>query len=249
MASRGVPAAGGTPIPVTKLNPGEGTHRWPQVLPGSQTILFTSAAQIGTNYDDSNIEAISLQTGQRKTILQGGYAARYLADATGSNGGGHLLYLHQSILFAVPFHPGRLVLRGTPAHILEDVGRARVAGGGDMAFAPNGTLVYLPKTAEARWSISWIDSSGKTQPLHAPPGQYLAPRFSPDGKRLAFSMSNGNGSDIWVKDLERGSQSRLSFLPGANSYPVWTADGKTIVFQSQSGPPGCIRSRRTARAR
>jgi serine/threonine-protein kinase len=76
-----------------------------------------------------------------------------------------------------------------------------------------------------------VDSSGKTEPLHAPRGLYFTPRFSPDGKRLAFSLS-GNSDDIWVKDLDRDTPSRLSFLPGQNRWPVWTPDGKNIVFQS-----------------
>ena len=231
-----VPSGGGTPVPVTKLNSGEVTHRWPQVLPGSQAVLFTAAAQLGLSYDDANIEVISLKTGERKTIQRGGFSARYLADATGSNGTGHLIYLHETTLFAVPFDPGRLAATGTPTPILEDVSSTGAAGG-DFAFAgaPSGpgTFVYLSRKGSlAGWPISWVDSSGKTQPLHAPPGQYFAPRFSPDGKRLAFSMNNGKGADIWVKDLDRDTPSRLSFLPGVNNRPVWTPDGKNIVFQS-----------------
>ena len=79
-----IPSAGGTPVPVTKLNAGEVTHRWPQILPGSQSVLFTVAAQIAAGYDDANIDVVSLQTGERKTIQHGGFSARYLADATGS---------------------------------------------------------------------------------------------------------------------------------------------------------------------
>ncbi|MCX6602320.1 MAG: protein kinase [Acidobacteria bacterium] len=79
-----VPSVGGTPVPVTKLNAGEVTHRWPQVLPGSQAVLFTAAAQTGAGYDDANIEVISLRTGERKTLQRGGFSARYLTDTTGS---------------------------------------------------------------------------------------------------------------------------------------------------------------------
>ena len=227
-----VPSGGGTPVPVTKLNAGEVLHRWPQVLPGSQAVLFTAAAQLSPSYDDANIEVVSLKTGERKTIQRGGFSARYLADATNSNGTGYLIYLHQTTLFAVPFDPGRLASTGAPAPILEDVSSSRAAGG-DFAFAQNGTFVYLSgKPAPTGWSISWVDSSGKTQPLHAPPGGYRGPRFSPDGKRLAFAILGGKGSDIWVKDLDRDTPSRLSFLPGTNDIPVWTPDGKTIVFHS-----------------
>jgi WD40 repeat protein len=221
------------PVAVTKFNSGELTHRWPQVLPGSHAVLFTSDTQIsGQGHDDANIDVVSLKSGERKTIQRGGFSARYLADATGSNGTGHLIYMHESTLFAEPFDPSRLATSGSPAPILEDVS-SNAAAGGDFAFAQNGSFVYLSgKGSVAGWLISWVDSSGKTQPLHAPLGVYYAPRFSPDGKRLAFSMGNGKGLDIWVKDLDRDTPSRLSFLPGQNRWPVWTPDGKNIVFTS-----------------
>ncbi|MFN0101641.1 MAG: hypothetical protein ACKV2U_06055, partial [Bryobacteraceae bacterium] len=142
---------------------------------------------------------------------------------------------HQSTLFAVPFDAGRLALTGAAVPMLEDVSSTQIAGG-DFAFAGNGTFVYLTEgPGVAGYPISWVDSGGKTaQPLHAPPGRYITPRFSPDGKRLAFSMSTGKGSDLWVKDLDRDTTSRLSFLPGVNAHPVWTPDGMTIVFHSSN---------------
>ena len=249
-----VPSGGGTPVPVTKLNSGEVTHRWPQVLPGSEAVLFTSDTQVGASYDDANIDVISLKTGERKTIQRGGFSPRYLADASASNGTGHLIYVHEATLFAVPFDLGRLATIGTPTPILEDVSSTATAGG-DFAFAgaPSGpgTFVYLSgKGSQEGYSISWVDSSGgalsgasngtpsgaskTTQPLHAPPGFYVAPRFSPDGKRLAFSINSGKGADIWVKDLDRDTPSRVSFLPGTNDRPVWTPDGKNIVFLSSN---------------
>jgi Tol biopolymer transport system component/predicted Ser/Thr protein kinase len=232
-----VHSSGGTCVPLTKLSPGEATHRWPQVLPGSQTALFTASTRLG-NYDDANIDVVSLKTGGRKTVQHGGFFPRYLAT---SNGTGHLVYLYQSTLFAVPFDPSRLALAGVPAPILEDVGSSAGAGG-LFAFggAPSGpgTLVYLAGKGQGL-PISWLDSAGKTQPLHAPPGVYRFPRFSPDGNRLAFSMGSGAGMDIWVKDLDRDTQSRLSFVAGVNRSPVWTPDGKDIVFKSTNSPaPG-----------
>jgi len=246
-----VPSTGGTPEPVTKLNPGEITHRWPQVLAGSRAVVFTASTHAG-GYDDANIDVVSFKTGERKTVVRGGFYPRYLATSTGSagafsNGTGHLIYLHQTVLFAQPFDLGRLAPTGSAAPILDDVSSSSTSGVGQFAFAgsPNGspsapgTFVYLAATGTARrgWSISWVDSSGKTQPLHAPLGKYLTPRFSPDGKRLAFSMTNGQGDDIWVKDLDRDTHSRLTFLPGQNRWPVWTPDGKNIVFVS-TNPAG-----------
>jgi Tol biopolymer transport system component len=230
-----VPSAGGTPVPATKLSPGELTQRWPQVLPGSQSILFTASTHTGGSYDDANIDVISLKTGERKTVARGGFSARYLSTSTGTGsagtGTGHLIYLHQTTLFAVPFDLDRLAPTGSPAPILEDVGSTPNAGG-DFAFAQSGAFVYLAGKGRYGWPIYSVDRSGRTQPLHAPPGVYRTPRFSPDGKRLAFSITGSQGEDIWVKDLDRDTLSRLSFLPGVNRHPVWTPDGKNIVFPS-----------------
>jgi Tol biopolymer transport system component len=221
-----VPAAGGTPTPLTKLNPGERTHRWPQVLPGTRAVLFTAHTGAG-NYDDASIEVLSLKTGERKTVQRGGFSGRYLPS-------GHLVYMHQGTLFAALFDLARLAVSGAPVPVVEDASSGGGAGG-DFAVASSGTFVYVTgRTATGGWPIFWLDSSGKTRTLHARPGIYREPRFSPDGKRLAFSITTGQGDDIWVKDLDRDTPSRLSFLPGQNRYPVWTPDGKNIVFRSQN---------------
>jgi Tol biopolymer transport system component len=230
-----VSSAGGAPAPLTKVNPEERTHRWPQVLPGSQAILFT--AHSGTaNYDDANIDVFSLKTGQRKTVQRGGFSGRYLATPDGS---GRLIYMHQGTLFAAPFDLGKLELAGAAVPALEEVSSSG-NGGGDFAFSPTGTFVYLSgKGSQGSWAISWVDRSGKTQPLHATLGSYFTPRFSPDGRRLAFTVSSGQGYDVWVKDLDRDTPSRLSFLKSTNNWPVWTPDGKNIIFKSiDPGKPG-----------
>lgn len=104
----------------------------------------------------------------------------------------------------------------------------------------NGTLVYFNgQAALEKWAISSVDPAGRSKRLHAPPGRYVTPRFSPDGRRLAFSASNEKESDIWVKDLDRDLSQKLTFLPGDNGLPVWTPDGRAIVFGSTNpGAPG-----------
>ena len=228
-----VPSIGGTPVAVTKMNPGEITHRFPQVLPGSQAVLFTVASEVSRSaFDSASLDLLMLKTGERKTILKEGFFPRYVAGTSGSNGTGHIVYVHQATLFAVPFDLDRLSTNGSSVPILEDVDSSS-SGGGDITFAQNGTVAYHPGRASIGGSvISWVDSSAKTSPLHAPPGEYTTLRFSPDGKRLAFSITSGDASDIWVKELDRDSPSRLSFLPGRNDNPVWTPDGRHIVFRS-----------------
>jgi len=167
-------------------------------------------------------------SGERKIVQHRGFSARYVAAPGGA---GHLIYLHHSTLFAAPFDLRGLALTDSPIPVLEDAGSS-LNGAGDFAFSQTGTFVYLAGRTAPTYAIQWLDSSGKTQPLHAQPAAYVTPRFSPDGKRLAFATVSGQASDIWVKDLERDTASRLTFLPGNNNWPVWTPDGQNIVFLS-----------------
>src|SRR6185436_9090365 len=107
---------GGKPVPLTKTGEhGDATHRYPQILPGAKTALFTSH-KIVTGFDDATIEAVSLATGERKVVMRGGYFGRYVPGAVSA-----LLYVHDGVLFAVPFELRTLEVRGTPVPVLEEV--------------------------------------------------------------------------------------------------------------------------------
>jgi Tol biopolymer transport system component len=222
-----VPSAGGTPQPLTTLDKqtGEVTQRWPQVLPGSKAILFTSNTP-RTNYEDADIAVYSMASGKQKTVQRGGYYGRYLAS-------GHLVYIHQGTLFAVPFDLKRLEVTGEPAPILEGVG-TNSTGGAQLSFSETGNLVYVTGGSGGQSiSIYWMDHEGKFTPLRETPGNYVNPAFSPDGKRLALEISDGKRSDIWVYEWERDTLTRLSFAGEANGYPVWTPDGQRITYSSR----------------
>jgi len=223
-----IPSAGGAPTPVTTLKreQNELAHRWPQVLPEQQAILF-SVYYTDRTYDDSDIDVLWLKTGQRKRIYHGGFFGRYLP-------GGYFAFIHQNTLFAARFDVRRMSLESAPRPVIESIANS-YDGGGSFAFSRDGTAIYLSGSEETKRSIFWLDNSGKLQPLHTEPGIYGFPRLSPDGARLAFSMENSHGGlDIWVDDLGRATTSRLTFLPGRNNVGAWSPDGKDIVFISAS---------------
>jgi serine/threonine-protein kinase len=223
-----VPAAGGKPEIVGEPEKhGERTWRWPQVLDKGETVLFTGTGMaVGSGYEDANIEALSLKTGQVKVVQRGGYFGRYLPS-------GHLTYLHQGTMFAVPFDLDRLESLGAPVPVLEDVAGVAAQGGGQLDFSQTGTLVYLSgKGSDAIWTLSWIDASGKGEVVWAAPSAILGPKLSPDGKRIAGTI----GPDVYVYDIARAASTRLTFNPASqNRRAVWAPDGKHLVYTAREG--------------
>ncbi|MCI0402501.1 MAG: serine/threonine-protein kinase [Acidobacteria bacterium] len=229
-----VSAAGGSPEPLTQLDAkrSELTHRWPQVLPGGRAVLFT-AHNAGTSFDQSHIQVQSLVTGEKKTIHQGGSYARFIPDPVAGGARGYLVFARQSALFAAPFDLKRLEMIGQPAPFLERVATTMGTGGAQFAFSYTGAFLYLPgDDSSASASLSWMDAQGRFQPLRAAGANYLEPRFSPDGTRLAMEINEAGTSDIWVYDWRRDTLTRLTFAPsGARCRrPVWTRDGLRIAY-------------------
>ena len=218
-----IPSAGGAPTPVTELQSGEATHRWPQVLPGGKAVLFT-AHTATEGFDTADIEVMSLADHRRKTLQRGGTFGRYLPS-------GHLIYVKRGTLFAVPFDLDRLEVRGTPTPVLDQVGYSAGNGSAQLDFSQTGTLIYRSGGAGGGLvTVQWLDAAGKTQPLLAKPDSYSSLSLSPDGNRLAISTS-----DIWVYEWQRDTMTRLTFGPSASVYPRWSSDGRYILFQAPGG--------------
>jgi Tol biopolymer transport system component/predicted Ser/Thr protein kinase len=230
-----VSGAGGTPQPLTSLTKPDVTHRWPQVLPGSRAVIFTSH-KANADYDNATIDVILPKTGERRTLVQNGFFGRYVPS-------GHLLYLRQSILFAVPFDVERLAVTGPAAPIVTGVFNTGSTGA-LFAVSRTGLMIYVSGTnAGATIGVFSVDQTGKKELIHSTRTMSFAPRYSPDGKRLAIAIGAAGGADLWVKDLDHDAPWRLTFA-GASTWPVWSPDGKGIFFGtfSDQSTPYWIRS-------
>ena len=124
-----VSSAGGEPKPLTTLDKAknEVTHRWPQVLPGGKAVLFTSHTK-SRDFGEAALEVVVVATGERQVVHSGGSYGRYVPS-------GHLVYLNQTTLFAVPFDLKRLAVTGSPVPILQDVATSSADGGGQFSFS------------------------------------------------------------------------------------------------------------------
>ncbi|HYV29550.1 MAG TPA: protein kinase, partial [Candidatus Binatia bacterium] len=224
-----VSAAGGTPKPLTIPDgkKGEGSHRWPEILPGGKAVLFTNWG--GGSFDDARIAVQSLETGERRTLLEGGTYARYVPS-------GHLVYARARGLLAVPFDLKRLEVTGAPVSILEGVSMSST-GAAQFSFSGDGSLAYVSGgLGIGERTLLWVDRKGAAQPIPAPSRGYISPRLSPDGQRLAVGIQTTTHSGVWLYDLARGTLTRLAetaLVP----FPFWTPDGKGLTVNlAQQGP-------------
>jgi Tol biopolymer transport system component len=220
--------AGGQSKPLTTLDEEnrERTHRWPSFVADTDVVLFTVQTMDSPEfYDDARIDAVRLGTGERKTIYENASLGRYLPT-------GHLLFGREGFLFAVPFDLDRLEVHGSPVPVIENVKGSLNSGVVHADFAATGLLAYIEGTAQARQrDLVWHDSNGNREELLIPTDGYLAPTFSPDGRKLAVGISAETNFDIWTYDLERETMTRLTF-DGNNTLAVWSPDGSRVAFNS-----------------
>jgi eukaryotic-like serine/threonine-protein kinase len=147
------------------------------------------------------------------------------------------VYAQSGVLFATPFDPARLSTGGAPVPILEGVrrGEGGQTGVAHFSVADTGSLVYVPgpvSNTSAPGDLALIDRSGGVEKLKVPSGAYETPRVSPDGKRIALGIDDGRRANIWIYDLSSASSIRQLTFGGRNRFPVWTADGQRVAFQS-----------------
>jgi len=220
-----VSANGGEPemLATVNLDEGELRYRISDFLPDGKDLLFTIRSNTGFQ-----IDLLSLETGERKVVLENARQARYLST-------GHLVYeqTRTGNLMAVPFDLAALDVTGDSVPVVQGVSQS-TNGSVDYAISDNGTLIYVPSTSTGGLdsTLVWVDREGQEEPLAAEPQGYESPRISPDGLRLAVTINESGGSDVWIYELEREILTRLTFDPAADHYPVWTPDGQRIVFDS-----------------
>jgi serine/threonine protein kinase len=233
-----VPGGGGMPVVVTAFAKGANTHRWPQVVASANALVYTSSGTVAS-MSGADLWVTPLKGGEPKLLVRGAYSGKVVESAQGDV----LLYVREGALFGISFDTQTLELRGTAVPLLQNLGSDVVSGSGHFEISKSGTLLYRTgRQAEQKWPALWMDKTGQTKPLIANPAAYGAPRFSPDGKRLALSIRNGTsgGADLYLFDLERQTLSRLTSTGKEAytvSYPVWTPDGKHIVVR-QPAPAG-----------
>jgi len=220
-----VPANGGTAELIIERGEREWFHG-PQALPGGEWVLFTVRTGDASGWDEAQIAAQSLETGERKILVSEGSDGRYVPT-------GHLVYELGGVLYAKAFDVDSMEVTGGAVPILEGVKRASVTGSANYGFSNTGMLAYVFGSARAvpRQNLIWVDRNGNEKPLGADTGAYRNPRISPDGTKIALTVDSEGKSDVSIWDLVSENMTRLTFN-GSSRAPLWTLDGKRIAFMS-----------------
>jgi serine/threonine-protein kinase len=218
-----VSAGGGT---VEVLMPGDVRRGlgFPMALPRTDAVLFT---QCNNNCARMTVLALNLRTHATDTLLQNTTRAWYLPT-------GHLVSVRQDgSVFGVRFDPATLRIEGPPVPLLTGV-QLNLRVTPEFSIAADGTLLYLAAdTSGANVTAVRVDRQGRATVLDpAWRANITSLGLSPDGRRLAVSIAAGERSDLWVKQLDAGPLTRLTFDGTLNYRPAWRPDGRSLDFTS-----------------
>ncbi|HYU90931.1 MAG TPA: protein kinase [Gemmatimonadales bacterium] len=222
VADRGlmaVPAAGGEPRLLFPADTSRGeSYLFPHYMPDAKVLLL----QIRTKGVDQ-LGALTLATGKLTRFEQAGSNPRYVSS-------GYVVVATRSgTLLAVPFDPSRLEITGSPLPVADGV-VVGPGGAARMGMSRDGAFAYVTGPL-ARRDLVMVDRAGSARVLPAEPQGYIAPRLSPDGRRIAVEVDEPDlvNSDVWVYDMAQHTRTRLTFDQSAHR-PIWTPDGKRIVY-------------------
>ena len=241
---RRVPAAGGAePVAVTKMRAGQTSHGLPAILPDGRHLLYFVTADENTR-DDSR--------GVHIDRLDGSLSRRVVGpDVDGAavfHPSGHLLFVRGGSLFAQKLNLSTLALEGDAALVADQV--VVVGRQPALSVSTGGTIAYRSGEASGERQLRWFDRSGKGSSTVAAPDNLnvRSAALSPDGRTVAFSRTLNGNFDLWLLDIAREVLTRATFDLARDLEPVWSHDGRTLVFRSSRTGTGDLYVKETAGA-
>jgi eukaryotic-like serine/threonine-protein kinase len=221
-----VPAIGGTKALAAVQDPArkETSVGWPQFLPDGKHYIFLVT---GEKPEDSAYWIASIDSSEKTKLAPAQTLVEYAPP-------GFLLFVRDRTLVAQPFDASSRKITGEAVPLAEKIGTDNV-GLARFSVSNNGVLAY--RTGETGGRLLWRDRAGRELETLGDPGDYANPTLSPSGDRLAFGLTDSRSTktDIWIRDLGRGINSRFTLGAGNNYRSVWSPDGATIVFSSDRG--------------
>jgi len=219
-------ATGGEPVALAAPGAKQGKRIFsqPSLLPDGRHILYT-VNETWEGGENNGIFVATIDGKEEKRILPILSNARYVAP-------GYLVFAKDGSLRAQRFDPESLQLSGDPITLVDGVQYMGFYASHLFSVSDTGMLAFIAGEGTLTRRFTWIDRKGAILETVGKPGNYFSPRLSHDGRRIAFDQSEAtsDSGDIWVLERERDVATRLTFDPRNESAPVWSPDGRRILF-------------------
>jgi serine/threonine-protein kinase len=217
-----LPSGGGAAQPLTAIDSanGERSHRWPVMLRDGRTVLFTIWRG---QRSSATLAALSLDDGKIRRFDVRASAALGMQDD-------HLIVVDSTArVVAVPFDLASGKVTGSP--LVGETGSLSLPGAPKAALSYSGTLAYYQDLL-APAELVFVDTAGRVRRMITQQRERFSdPRFSPDGRRLAVTISSDTNSEVFIVDLASGTRERLSTQEGSKRRPEWSEDGRRVLYQ------------------
>ncbi|MDO8677103.1 MAG: protein kinase [Acidobacteriota bacterium] len=223
-----VAAAGGEPESVTTLQPGALAHHWPVFMPDGRHFIYLENRGPA---EDGQLLWRALDGSEERMV-------RKMTSKCAYSSTGHLLFRLEGPIVAQRFDATRGTISGEPVQVAADTMQTGV--GTALALSTAGVLAHRAgQSGERPAQLSWLDRAGTILGVVGRPANYWNPSLNLAGDRVA--VNTVGISDVWVLDDRRGTTSRLTFDPEADSDAIFSPDGTSLAFYSARKPPGIYR--------
>ena len=213
-----ISASGGESVAVTKLDK-QSSHRFPQFLPDGRQFLFYAQA----TPEPSGVYLGSLDSPKTKFLGASETAGAYAPN-------GWVLFIRAGTLLAQRLDLGRKELIGDPVTLADEVSYNANIFAGAFSVSASGLVAYRSGSF-SQHQLVWFDRTGKMLgAVGVPDSSLSSPHLSPDGRRVAAYRTVQGNTDIWLLDGTRST--RFTFDSSRHLFPLWSPDGKYIVFDS-----------------